>query len=87
MTGAEEDKRMSELVIPDVDEATVARLRDRAARHGRTIDAEIKAILAEALPAVGSEQWAAINVLREELAASGRNFPDSTPLIREDRNR
>jgi plasmid stability protein len=78
---------MSELVIPDVDEATLARSRERAARHGRTVDAEAKAILAEALPAVGPDQWAAMNALREEPAASGRTFPDSTPLIREDRGR
>ena len=79
---------MSELVIPDVDDATLDRLRERAARHGRTIETEVKAILNEALPpVVPADQWAAINALREELAASGRVFPDSTDSIREDRER
>jgi antitoxin FitA len=79
---------VSQLVIPDVDDATLARLRERAARHGRMVETEVKAILAEALrPAVPSDQWAAINALRDELAASGRTFSDSAELIREDRDR
>jgi hypothetical protein len=41
----------------------------------------------EDLPAPNPNPWAAINALREELARSGREFPDSTPLIREDRER
>lgn len=79
---------MSQLVIPDLDDAVMVRLRERAARRGRTVETEAKAILAEALPpAVPPDQWAAINALREELAASGRRFPDSTDSIREDRDR
>jgi plasmid stability protein len=79
---------MSQLVIPDVDDATLTRLRERAARHGRTVETEVKAILSEVLPAgIPADQWAVINALREELAASGRLFPDSTESIREDRDR
>ena len=78
---------MSHLVIPDLDDATLARLRARAARHGRTVETEARAILADAVPVVPAAQWAAINALREELAAGGRSFPDSTELIREDRAR
>jgi hypothetical protein len=33
------------------------------------------------------DPWAVMNSLRDELARSGREFPDSTPLIREDRDR
>jgi plasmid stability protein len=76
---------MSQLVIPDLDDATLARLKERAARHGRTVETEAKAILSEALPSAGPDQWGAVNALREELVASGRTFPDSTDLIREDR--
>jgi plasmid stability protein len=79
---------MSQLVIPDLDDAVLARLRDRAALRGRTVETEAKVILAEALPpAVPPAQWAAINALRDELAGSGRLFPDSTDSIREDRDR
>jgi predicted DNA-binding antitoxin AbrB/MazE fold protein len=41
----------------------------------------------EGLTPVGISSWAAINAFREQLAASGRTFPDSTDLIREDRER
>ena len=76
---------MSQLLIPDVDEAILAQLRHRAALHGRTPESEAKAILTQALPRM--DPWAVTNALREELARSGREFPDSTPLIREDRQR
>src|SRR4026208_1663978 len=32
-----ESQSISQLTIPDLDDGTVARLRDRAARHGRTV--------------------------------------------------
>ena len=78
---------MSHLLIPDLDDATLARLRERADRHGRTVETEAKAILANAVPPTPSGQWVAINAFREQLAASGQSFPDSTESIREDRER
>jgi plasmid stability protein len=76
---------MSQLLIPDLDETTLARLRQRAARHGHSIELEAKAILTQALPAL--DPWFRTNELREELARSPREFPDSTELIRQDRQR
>jgi antitoxin FitA len=89
MSGAtqEQELLMSQLLIPDVDEATLGRLRERAIRHGRTLEGEVKTILSEAAPPAVSNQWAGINAMREQLAASGRIFPDSTDSIREDRSR
>lgn len=79
---------MPEIVIPDIDPATLELLRQRADRHAHTVETEAKAILAEALQAPDSgDPWAAVNAMREELARSGREFPDSTPLLREDRDR
>lgn len=79
---------MPELVIPNVDPATLELLRQRADRHAHTVETEARAILAEALqPPASSDAWAGINAMREELARSGREFPDSTPLLREDRDR
>ena len=37
--------------------------------------------------APAADPWAAINALRQRLAASGLVFPDSTELVREDRDR
>jgi plasmid stability protein len=78
---------MPELVIPDIDYSTLELLRQRAAHHAHTVEVEAKAILAEALRSAGGDPWAAVNAMRDELARSGRQFPDSTPLLREDRER
>ncbi len=42
---------MATLTIRGLDEDTKARLRMRAARHGRSMEAEVRSILEEALPA------------------------------------
>jgi plasmid stability protein len=79
---------MPELTIPDIDPATLELLRQRADRHAQTVETEAKVILAEVLRAPASgDPWAAVNAMREELARSGREFPDSTPLLRGDRDR
>jgi plasmid stability protein len=79
---------MPQLVIPDIDHATLALPRQRAADHAQSVEIEVKAILAGALqPPASSDPWAAVNAMREDLARSGRRFPDSTPLVREDRDR
>ncbi|HJT76402.1 MAG TPA: Arc family DNA-binding protein [Gemmataceae bacterium] len=65
----------------------MARLRERANAHGRSVEAEARTILQGALAEPGSDPWAVVNALREELARSGKTFPDSTELIREDRQR
>ncbi|MHB1810394.1 MAG: FitA-like ribbon-helix-helix domain-containing protein [Solirubrobacteraceae bacterium] len=41
---------MATLTIRGLDERTKARLRVRAARHGRSMEAEVRAILQDALP-------------------------------------
>lgn len=42
---------MATLTIRNLDEGTKARLRVSAARHGRSMEAEVRAILEDALPA------------------------------------
>jgi plasmid stability protein len=79
---------MPQLVIPDIDDGTLKRLRERAIHHAQSVEVEAKAILAGALQSpVLADPWTAINIMREDLARSGREFPDSTPLLREDRDR
>jgi plasmid stability protein len=83
---AAEEKAMSALVIPELDDSILARLREPATSHGRTAEAEAREILAVALQAP-PDPWADINAFRERLRASGRTFSDSTELLREDRKR
>ncbi len=42
---------MATLVIPDIDAALSEQLQVRAARHGRSVEAELRCILTEALTA------------------------------------
>lgn len=78
---------MSQLLIPDVAESLLKQLQQRAVRHGRSIEAEARVILEDALRPDPAKVWAEIDAFRQRLAASGRTFSDSTELIREDRDR
>jgi plasmid stability protein len=70
----------------DVSDEIADELEKRAARNGRTAEAEHRAILEAALKPKSGDFWAAADRLRKELEASGRKFTDSTELIRQDRD-
>jgi plasmid stability protein len=78
---------MPAILIPDVQENTLNHLRVRAAAHGRTPEAEAKAILEQSLQAPSASVWDQVNLFKERLAASNRSFSDSADLLREDRER
>ncbi len=73
------------LHVRDVDEALIAWLKIRAARHGRSAEAEHRAILRDALASEAEPSF-------EELAAdmrrltSGRRHTPSEDLMREGRD-
>lgn len=58
---------MAQLVVRGLDEEIKARLRRRAAEHGRSMEAEVRDILAEA---VGTRHGSIVDALR---AAAVRN--------------
>ena len=75
--------------IEDLDEETVEKLRKQAADKQRSPEADIKVISVET-----AEQREQRNSWRErtrriaeEIRQSGRKFPDTTELLREDRER
>jgi antitoxin FitA len=74
-----------QLLIRDLQDETVQRLKSRAERNGRSLQGEVKLILEEAAGYSMQEALAA----SEELAArlAGRPFSDSAKLIRQDRER
>ena len=78
---------MASILIADVQENTMTQLKQRAATHGRTPEAEAKAILEASLPAPLASIWDQVNSFRRQLAASNRSFADSAELLREDRER
>ena len=83
---------MPELLVRDLPEEVVEALRRRAAAHGRSEEAELRAILEEALcaprgkaPRPGSADfWERAAKLREQ--TRGRNITPSEELIRQDRD-
>jgi plasmid stability protein len=77
------------LLIRDLDEKTVRELKKKATENKRSLQAELKAILDEtAEQRRHLRKWnKKVDSIYEELRKSGRKFPDSTELIREDRNR
>ncbi len=77
---------MAQILIRNLDEKLVGRLKKQAKGHGRSLQAEAKRILEEAAPDY-EEVWRRIDRLRNKLKRSGRTFSDSAELIREDRDR
>ena len=83
---------MAELVIKDVDDATLEKLAKQAETFGRSLQEELKVILkhaalyAESAPTVSmAEARRMADEMRARLA--GRQHTDSVKLLREDRSR
>ena len=81
---------MGQLIVRNLDDAVVAALKARAAEHGRSTEAEHRAILRAALVEGGSgtaqADWFERAVaLRERLRVGTE--PNTTDLIRADRDR
>jgi len=75
------------VLIRDLDKKTVEALKKRAGDNSRSLQAELKEILQEAAAVDWKRTWAAADRIFEELRRSGRKFPDTTALLREDRER
>ena len=79
---------MAQILVRNLDEETVERLKRRAREDGRSLQSEVKHILSQAAqePIVDMETARAlVENIRKKF--KGRKFPDSVELIREDRNR
>jgi plasmid stability protein len=75
------------VLIRDLEDATVEALKRRASERNRSLQAELKAIVEEAASQEWSKTWAAADRIFEELRRSGQKFSDTTELLREDRER
>jgi plasmid stability protein len=77
---------MASVLVRDLDPVVVDRLKARAEENGRSLQKELKAILeTAAAQATWAEARAAAERVRQMLG--GRQFSDSTELVREDRDR
>lgn len=62
---------MAAISVRDLDNDVASRLKVRAARHGRSMEAEIRAILTDAVVAVDDEQVNLAQAVRERFVAIG----------------
>jgi plasmid stability protein len=77
---------MASVLVRDLDPAVIDRLKARAHEHGRSLQRELKAVLEQAA-AQGTWAEARSSIQRVRKRFAGREFSDSTELIREERDR
>ena len=75
---------MGDILIRDVDEWVLRRLKVRAKRNGRSLQAEVGWLLSKAMGYSITDGLEQARLWRAEL---GRQFDNSAALIREDRER
>ncbi len=74
---------MAQILIRNLDEATIERLKLRAAQNGRSLQAEVKMILDQAAHVDLRTARLAAARIRDKL--KGRPASDSVDLLREER--
>lgn len=80
---------MASLTIRNLPPEVYARLRERARRHRRSVTQEAAFIIEEAVGRAEdpAKIWRQIDKVREVIRQRYGTFADSTPLVREDRQR
>ncbi len=77
---------MAQVLVRDLENDVVDKLKERAKRQGRSLEAELRLILNQAaIDTSRTRDALPIEEIQKMLA--GRNFSDSTEMLREDRAR
>lgn len=76
---------MAQILVRNLEDSLVDRLKQRAAENHRSLENEVKRILEEAVPQDIGDFRPRSHALRDKLA--GRDFPDPAELIASDRAR
>jgi plasmid stability protein len=76
---------VAQVMIRNIDEDAMSRLKSRAARKGVSLERELRTILTEAARADRTDFGERASAFRRKLA--DRRHSDSTRLIRKDRDR
>lgn len=76
---------MAQVLVRDLDDDTIRRLKQRAERQGRSLQAELRLILEQAARSDTAEARRLAERIRRRLA--GRQHSDSGALLAEDRAR
>jgi len=79
---------MVDILVRNVADATAARLKAKAKAAGKSVNDIAREALDSAARPSKQEVWAEIDRIREKIRARvGHDLPDSTPGIREDRDK
>ena len=76
---------MPDIVVRGLDAQTIKRLKERAARHGRSLQAEVRLVLQQAAGMTLADVLAEAARMRRRFKS--RPMVDSCELFREDRER
>lgn len=77
---------MAEILVRDLEAATVKRLKEKARQHNRSLQGEAKAILERAASVYTMDEARAV-ARRWQKRTARTNRSDSADLLREDRER
>jgi len=78
---------MANLLIRNVPEGIVSRLKDRAKKHNRSLQQELHSILVATATQSSEDLLKQSSRIRAKLRKKGVTFSDSAELLREDRSR
>jgi antitoxin FitA len=76
---------MGAILVRDIDQKTIERLKERARLNGRSLQQEVKALPERAANTLTMREARRVSE-RWKRRLGGRSFSDSAPLIREDRD-
>jgi plasmid stability protein len=76
---------MSQIIVRNLDADVVDRLKERAKRHGRSLESEARTILTRSA-GLNPEQAKKV-AFQWHKKLAGQPFPDTTDLLRQDRGR
>ncbi len=76
---------MRQLLVRNLDEDTIKRLKALAKQHGRSLQGQVKIVLEEAAMLPVNQVSALVERWQRRFA--GKRFRDSTRILREDRRR
>jgi plasmid stability protein len=76
---------MAQIIVRNLDDVVVERLKARARVNGRSLEAEVRLILEQSAKVdTATARQMALDI---RMRLKGRKFPDVAELIREDRER
>lgn len=76
---------MAQILVRNLDSSIVNKLKSRAKKNGRSLEAELRLIIQNAITIDGTAVLKQVEQVRKIFA--GRRFSDSAELIRKDRSR